>query len=115
MPKLGDDATTDVVNCIGDVSPSSDLFFAPEAGCVGPSEALGADCGGLGNDEAGAGSLDVVLRLERGWNVIVRVGAHSRKRRHDDAVAQAEISHAERSKKRLRRWDSVGDFAGDSR
>ncbi len=113
MPKLGDDAATGVVNCIGDESPSANLLFAPEAGCVGPAETVGADCSGLGNDEAGGSSLSVVLRLQGSGYVIVRVGTHSRKRRHDDAVAKIKISHAEGSEKRLRRRDSVGNFASD--
>ncbi len=115
MPKLGDDAAADVVNGIGDESPSADLLFAPETGCVGPSEAVGADSGGLGKDEAGGSSLDVVLRLKGGGYVIVRMGAHARQRRHDDAVAKAEISHAEGSEKRLRGQNSAGDFACDDR
>ncbi len=101
MPELRDDAAAGSVHGVGDPAPSQHLLRAPQARRIGPAEAIGADRGGFGDDKSGRSALGVIFGLQRGRHVIGLTGAHAGERRHDDAIRQIEVAHADRGKERL--------------
>src|ERR1700733_9530178 len=78
---------------IRDASPSANLLLRPQSGCIGPAKSFRANRGGLGNDQPGRSTLRVILRLQDRRHMIVRLRAHPRERRHDDAVRKIEVPH----------------------
>src|SRR5258708_1198431 len=55
------------------------------------SDAEGIDGNALGDDEAGAGALGVVLDHDRGGDV-VGGATQSRERRHEDAIGKVKVT-----------------------
>src|SRR3546814_10069897 len=61
MPELQEDSAAGPVHGIGDLLPAGDLFGAVDARGGLVALAFGADLGGFGDDQAGAGALAVIF------------------------------------------------------
>ena len=61
VPDLREDVSAFIVDGFGDGLPCFDLLLRPEAGDVGVAYAEGIDGDAFGDDEAGGGSLGVVV------------------------------------------------------
>jgi hypothetical protein len=105
MPELGDNAPAGSVDGIGQAAPAANLLFGPQARRIRPTEPLRADRDPFGHDQAGCGALGIVFGLQRGRHLVIRPGAHSGKRRHDDPIGQIEITHPIGRKQRLGRHE----------
>ncbi|MNN03535.1 hypothetical protein D3C81_1162260 [compost metagenome] len=93
MPELGVDATTGRVHGIGNPAPALHLRFAVDARGPGIALALRADLGAFADDQAGTGTLGVVLGHLCGGDI---AGSRTRAghRRHHDAVGQRQRAQA---------------------
>ena len=101
VPELCDDAAAGPMDGICNAPPSADLFLCPQTWRICPSKSFRADCGGLGDDQSGRGSLRLILHLQTGRHMIIRLRAHPGERCHDDAIRKIETSHLIRRKKWL--------------
>ncbi len=101
VPELRDDAPAGGMHRIRDTAPATNLLERPQAGRIGPAEALGTDRGRLGDDEARGGALSVVLRDLGRRHEIARARSHAGQRRHHDPIWQLELTHAIGSKQGL--------------
>ena len=80
-----------IVNGLGDGLPGFDLLLRPEAGDVGVAYAEWIDGDAFGDDEAGSGSLGVVVDHDGRGDVVGRA-AQAGERSHEDAVGEVEIA-----------------------
>ncbi|MCY1549738.1 hypothetical protein D9M68_859250 [compost metagenome] len=85
VPELGEDQATGCVDGIRDLAPSGHLLRCVYPRGPGIALPLLADLGALGNDQAGGGSLAVVLGHELRCDIARRC-AGSGHGRHDDAA-----------------------------
>ena len=90
VPQLGGDQAAGLVHGVGDPAPAGDLLVAVDAGGVHVALALGADLGALGDQQAGARALHVVLAHQVVGHVARHGGAHPGQRGHQDAVVGAD-------------------------
>jgi hypothetical protein len=91
VPELHHDRSTRGVNVMGNRFPAIELLGAIQAGHIEVTLPLLADSRRLGDQQAGAGTLGVVLRHQRsGYRIWCAV---ARQRRHHDAVAQSQVSN----------------------
>ena len=81
MPELQEDAPARLVHGVGHPAPAGRLGVAVDAGSAGIALALGRDLGCLGDDEAGARPLAVLLDIELVRRVLL-VGPVAGHRRH---------------------------------
>jgi hypothetical protein len=95
VPELDDDLAAGRVHRVGDLAPAGDLRVGIEARRPQIALALPRDLRGFGDDQAGPGALAVIFHVEIVRRVGARRGAVARQRRHDDAVLQFDIAHAE--------------------
>ena len=72
VPELEEHAAAGMVDGGGDGLPGGDLGLRPDAGDVGVADAHGIDGGGFGKDEAGGGTLGVVLGHDGRGEVVGR-------------------------------------------
>jgi len=87
VEQLDEDPPACLVHCIGDGPPARDLLAGVQPGPVVVPGALPRHRGGLGDDQAGAGALRVVLgRQRRGYPLVV--GAGPGEGRHHNPVRQ---------------------------
>jgi hypothetical protein len=85
MPELAEDAAARLVHRVHHRLPRLHLLLGPVAGRIGPTEALPAHSGRLGDDEAGRRALAVVVDHQLGRHMLAR-GAAAGHGRHDDTV-----------------------------
>jgi len=89
--ELHEDPAVLLVDRVGDQAPAGDLGVGVQAGGVRVALADGRRLGALGDDEAGAGALGVVLGVDRGRGGAL-AGAVAGHRRHDEAVLQLKLA-----------------------
>ncbi len=89
VPELGGDAAAGLVDRRRDGPPGRDLLRIPQARRIRPAQALLADAGGFGDDQAGTGPLGVILGHQRRRHVLPR-GPPPGQRRHDDPVRRRD-------------------------
>ena len=75
---------------LGHLLPAGHLFIVPYARGVGVADAHGGDRGRFGQDQAGTGTLSVVLSHQWGWDTARSTGAGQG--RHDNAVGQGQVA-----------------------
>ena len=90
VPELDDDASAGSVHRVGDRTPGGDLLRRVDARRVEIALGHGADLTGFGNDQAGAGTLGVVLGHHRCGDAAG--GAVARQRSHDDAIGEGDVT-----------------------
>ncbi|KAG1350003.1 hypothetical protein G6F61_014727 [Rhizopus arrhizus] len=94
VPELGEDRALRGMHRLGDLLPTRHLFGRPDARHVDVALALRRDRRAFADDQAGTGTLPVVLR---GEVVGDRSGvAGTGHRRHRDAVAQGSAGQVDR-------------------
>ncbi|KAE0541638.1 hypothetical protein FH972_027350 [Carpinus fangiana] len=91
VPELEEDHAPAPMHGIDDRSPCGDLRVRPDAGRHRVAARLRRDVRRLGDDEAGASALPVIVCGECGRDALV-IRAASRQRRHDDAVLELQIA-----------------------
>jgi hypothetical protein len=101
MPELSEDLATGRMHRVGDPFPAGNLFGGMNAGGADIPDALRADLRGLGDDQTGAGALDIIVRRERIGHIALERAAACH-RRHHHAVLQGEI--AQRVGRKQRRF-----------
>ena len=101
VPKLRNDASAGGMHGVCDQAPSAHLIRAPQSGGIGIAKAVSTDRGRFRDDQSGRSPLGIVFGLQRGRHVIDRPSAHAGERRHDDAIGQIQIAHADWGKERL--------------
>ncbi len=79
----------------GDLAPALGLLGRPHARHAEIAHALGADRRALGDDQAGAGALAVIVRHQVVGN-LGRACAQPRQGRHEDAIGQDQIAEDQR-------------------
>ena len=89
--ELGDDPPAARVHGVGDQAPAGDLRVGVQARGARVALADRRGLGALGDDQAGAGALGVVLGVERGRRAAL-AGAVARHRRHHEAVGELELT-----------------------
>ena len=94
VPELCNDPAAGSMDGIRNAAPSANLLRRPQAGRIGPAESFRTDGGGLCDDQSSGRTLRVILRLQGRRHMIVRLCAHPRERRHNDAVRKIEASHS---------------------
>ena len=121
MPQLHLDAPATGVHGVGDQAPAGGGGVVIQAAFAGEGTAVGRDHGGLGEDQAAARALRVVLG-HQGIRDMAATGAGARQRRHDHAVGQFESTRLERAEKVGHGWTPVsakarkhGYTCGDAR
>jgi hypothetical protein len=92
--QLHDDPAAPCVHGLGDAAPAGFLLVVRDPGLAGVGARLRVRVGALGDDQADAGALPVVLddevaRHARG------TGAHPGQRGHDDAVGKLEVAQGD--------------------
>lgn len=87
VPELADDFTARGMHRLDDLFPRLYLFFRPDPRRIRVAYALRRDRGGFGEDQPGAGALDVIRFGQRAGRTIV-YRAHASQRGHYDAVFQ---------------------------
>jgi hypothetical protein len=95
VPDLADDLSAAVVHGLHDGPPGIDLLVGPDPRRERPAQTLLGDAGGLGEDQAGAGALRVILDHERGRHVLAG-GAAAGERGHEDPVLRLDGADADR-------------------
>ena len=117
VPELGGDEPAGLVHGVGDPAPARDLLVAVDAGGVHVALALRADLRALGDQQAGARALHVVLAHQVVGHVARRRGAHPREGSHQHAVVGAdraegqgleEGGHDSRQRARSARYSEPG-------
>ncbi len=96
MRELGEDQSAFAVHGLGHATPAGRLRGSEQPGGVNEADRLVADPGALGHDQAGAGTLPVVLDLQLARHMAGIGGASTRHRRHHDTVSQGEFAEPER-------------------
>jgi hypothetical protein len=94
VPQLRHDQAAGRMHGGRDLAPALDLLGRPQPRRVGVAHALRRDGRGLGQDQARAGALGVVLDHQVVGHP-ARVGMHARQGRHDDAVGQRQVADAQ--------------------
>ena len=89
VPDLEEDVTAGGMDGIGDRAPGDDLGRGVDAGFAPEGGVALHGHGGLGNDEAGAGPLNVVLGHQRGGHMM-GIGTAPGEGSHDDAIGQGQ-------------------------
>ena len=88
VPELQRDASTRIVHRAHQRRPGFDLLARVDARSAIPGARLRHDVGRFGDDQAGRGTLDIVLDHHCGRYPFER-RARARERRHDDAIGGA--------------------------
>jgi hypothetical protein len=99
VPELQEDAAALGVHGGGDLLPTRDLLVRVDARGVRVTMAAGRDCGGLGDDQAGAGALGVVFGHQVRRDVGT-FGPATGQRGHQDAVRERERTDLKRREER---------------
>jgi len=94
VPELQHDLAALRMHRLGHAAPARHLGLAVDARRVQVALALGADLGGLGHDEPGAGAL-AVIRRHQGRGDLMGARAVPGQRRHDDAVGALDFPQAD--------------------
>jgi hypothetical protein len=89
VPQLQEDLAARVMHGFRHELPAFDLLVRPDARGIRVADALRRDRGRFAQDEAGGRAVGVVLRHQRVRHAFA-ARALTRKRSHDDAVAQRE-------------------------
>eukprot|EP01022_Parablepharisma_sp_SALTPOND_P021765 TRINITY_DN435_c1_g1_i1.p1 TRINITY_DN435_c1_g1~~TRINITY_DN435_c1_g1_i1.p1 ORF type:complete len:1304 (+),score=494.29 TRINITY_DN435_c1_g1_i1:15351-19262(+) len=105
VPQLQEDVAALGMHGVGHLLPGGDLGLVVDAGGEGIALALRRDLGGLGDDEAGAGALGVVLGSQFAGNV-AGLRAAAGQRGHDDTILQLDGAQ-------LYGFEQVAALAGD--
>jgi hypothetical protein len=82
------------VHRIGHPAPAFGLLVGDDAGLADERLSLVMGVGALGDDQADAGALPVVLDDEIAGHAR-RSGAHAGEGRHDDAVGELEVAEGD--------------------
>src|SRR6185312_13382964 len=97
VPKLHHDPAAVIVHGSRNRLPRFDLADVPKAGRIWKAEALRTNPGSFGDNQTRAGTLAVVIRHDRGRNVVSRASAASHGR-HEDAVWRRDSAKPDRIK-----------------
>ncbi|MNC53903.1 hypothetical protein D3C75_1033550 [compost metagenome] len=103
MPQLQEDPPAGAMNGLGDVGPAAHLVIGPDTRGVRITDTHWRHRSGFAEDQAGAGTLHVVLGHQRvGYPAFI--GAAAGQRSHDDAVRQFEVAEGDRIENSCHRY-----------
>jgi len=96
MPDLQEDAAAGGVHRVGHPLPACHLRLGMDAGLAPERRVAWHGHGGLGDKQAAAGALGVVLGHHRSGHML-GVGTAARERRHENAVGYGQCPEFERA------------------
>ena len=111
VPELAEDPPARLVHRLDDRLPRLPLLLGPDAGRIGPAEALAAHSGRLGDDQAGARALAIIFGHQLGRHMLAG-GPAAGQRRHDDSVGAehgAQLDRVEEGRHRHSLTGGSGD------
>ncbi|MNC74333.1 hypothetical protein D3C75_1256680 [compost metagenome] len=81
---------------LGDFFPRDDLFWGMQTGSAGIAFRLERNLGGFGDQQASAGTLRIIFRHQRRWDVTWLDAAQTSQRSHEHTVGEGGVANFER-------------------